>query len=84
MFFRNSYLPDNLESIKNTEASNDVSNFDRFELEPDFVEHYEDLDGVQHVKTVFSHDDMDEQDLWEVFDAKDGSASLELLLHDDV
>jgi len=84
MDFRNSYLQRELEAIHETEANKDVSDIGRFNLELDFVEPYNDADGVLHFKTFFNHDDIDESDLWEVFNANDGSRPLELLLPDNI
>ena len=84
MEFRDTYLQKSVEAIHNTEANNDVSDISRYNLELDFVEQYKDADGVLHIKTFFNHDNMDESDIWEVFDTKDGSNSLELLLNDTI
>lgn len=82
MKFRDTYLPNDMEHVKTTEASNDVLELDRFNLEFDFIEQYKDMDGILHVKTLFNHSDLDESELWEVFAPKDGGQALELLLHE--
>ncbi|MCI6996187.1 MAG: hypothetical protein MR936_05165 [Eubacterium sp.] len=84
MDFRNTYLQTDIENMKNAEANRDVSDSRSFNIEFDFIERYADDDGVWHIKTVFNHDDIGEYDLWEVFDTKDGSNSLELLLQEDI
>ena len=80
MKFRETYLPKDTDGIKNTESGNDALESDMFNFELDFVEQYEDTDGILHIKTFFNHDDVDESNIWEVFVPKDGSNPLELLL----
>ena len=80
MAFRDIYLPDGLESSENLKVNKDASDVGEFNLELDFVEQYRDADGILHVKTCFDHSDMDPDLLWEVFETKDGSNPLELLL----
>lgn len=82
MKFRDTYLPNDIDNVKNIEANKDVLELGRFGLEFDFVERYEDADDILHIKTSFSHDDLDESELWEVFISKDGSNPLELLLQE--
>lgn len=84
MKFRDIYLPNDIDNIKKTEAGNDVLELGRFDLELDFVERYEDADGILHIKTSFNHDELDESELWEVYVPKDGSNALELLLEDNI
>lgn len=84
MKFRDTYLPNDIDNVKNTEASNDVLELGRFDLELDFVEQYEDSDGILHIKTSFTHDELDESELWEVYVSKDGSSALELLLQENI
>ena len=83
MKFRDTYLPNDIDNVKTTEASKDVLELDRFNFELDFVEQYEDADGILHIKTSFSHNDLGENELWEVFVPKDGSKPLELLLQEN-
>jgi len=80
MKFRETYLPKDTDGIKNKESGNDALESDMFNFELDFVEQYEDTDGILHIKTFFNHDDVDESNIWEVFVPKDGSNPLELLL----
>lgn len=84
MKFRDIYLPNDIDNVKKTEASNDVLELGRFDLELDFVERYEDADGILHIKTSFNHNELDESELWEVYVPKDGSNALELLLEDNI
>ena len=83
MKFRDIYLPNDIDNVKTTEASKDVLEFGRFNFELDFVEQYEDADGILHIKTSFNHNDLGESELWEVFVPKDGSNPLELLLQEN-
>lgn len=53
---------------------------EHFHVELDSVEQYEDVNGILHVKTKISHEELDEADVWEVFDVSDGASPLELLL----
>ena len=78
MEFRNTYFQKNVESLQNKDISSEEPAVERFDLEFDFVEQYRDIDGVLHIKTSFNHDDLDECDLWEVFDSAEGSFSLEI------
>ena len=80
MKFRNTYLPNDFESLENLKVNKDTSDVGEFNLELDFVEQYWDDDGIMHLKTCFDHSNMDPNDLWEVFETKDGSNPLELLL----
>lgn len=80
MKFRETYLPKDTDGVKNTESGNDALESDMFNFELDFVEQYEDTDGILHIKTFFNHDDVEESNIWEVFVPKDGSNPLELLL----
>lgn len=84
MKFRDTYLPNDIDNVKKTEASNDVLELDRFDLKFDFVERYEDADGILHIKTAFNHDELDESELWEVYAPKDGTNALELLLQENI
>lgn len=81
---RDIYLSNNIEAIRKAEINSDISEMKRYNFELDFVEQYEDVDGILHVKTFFSHDEIDQSDLWEVFVPEEGSKSLELLLSDDI
>lgn len=83
MEFRDTYLPDDMDKVNITEASKDVLEHGRFHFELDFVEQYEDTDGILHIKTSFNHNDLDKSELWEVFVPKDGSHPLELLLQEN-
>ena len=83
MDFRDVNLFQDMDAVKKAEANNDVPDINRYNIELDFVEQYEDANGILHIKTFFSHDDVTESDLWEVFVPKDGSHSLELLLNND-
>ncbi len=83
MEFSETYFPKDTDGVKNIEVSNDVLEIDMFNFELDFVEQYEDTDGILHIKTFFNHDDVDEGDIWEVFVSKDGSNPLELLLQNN-
>lgn len=83
MKFRDTYLPNDIDNIKATEASKDVLELGRFNLEFDFIEQYKDADGIPHIKTTFNHNDLDESELWEVFVSKDDSNALELLLQEN-
>lgn len=80
----NSYFAKNIDALQKTEANNDVSDIKKFNIELDFVEQYRDVNGVQHIKTFFCHEDLNDNDLWEVFDIKNGSNSLEILLQDNI
>lgn len=80
MEFRETYLPKDTDGVKNTKAGNGALETDMFNFELDFVEQYEDADGILHIKTFFNHDDVKEDDIWEVFVPKGGSNPLELLL----
>ena len=84
MEFGNTYLQKNMDALQKIEVNNDVSDIGKFNLELDFVEQYMDADGIWHIKTLFSHEDMEANDLWEVFDIKNGSNSLELLLQNNI
>lgn len=53
---------------------------EHFYMKLDSVEQYEDANGILHVKTKISHEELDEENVWEVFDASDGASPLELLL----
>mgnify|MGYP001864684407 CR=1 FL=1 len=79
MHFRDTCLPHDIDDVKIKEASNEVLNLGRFR-ELDFVEPYLDADGILHIKTFFTHSDLDESELWEVFVPQEGSHPLELLL----
>lgn len=81
MDFENVNLFHDIDAVKNIETNNDVSDIFRYNMELDFIEQYQDADGIQHIKTLFNHDDIAEGDLWEVFVPKDGSRLLELLLN---
>lgn len=81
MKLRDTYLPNDFESSENLKVNKDTSDVGEFNLELDFVEQYRDIDGILHIKTCFDHSNMDPDDLWEVFETKDGSNPLELLLH---
>lgn len=83
MKFRDTYLPNDIDNVKKIEASNDVLEFGRFDLELDFVERYEDANGILHIKTSFMHDELDESELWEIYAPQDGSNALEFLLQDN-
>lgn len=83
MDFRDVYLPQDMDAVKKTEANNDVPGIDRYNIELDFVEQFEDANGILHIRTFFDHDDIAESDLWEVFAPKNGSHSLELLLNNE-
>lgn len=82
MNFRNTYLPNGIELSKNIEANNEVSDIENFAFELDFIEKYQDLDDIIHIKTIFNHNDIDENELWEIFSSKDVSSPLELLLNE--
>lgn len=80
MKFRDTYLPNDLESSENLRINKNTSDIGGFRLELDFVEQYWDDDGILHIKTCFDHSAMDPDDLWEVFETNDCSNPLELLL----
>ena len=83
MKFRDIHLLNDIDNVKTAEISKDVLEHGGFDFELDFVEQYEDLDGILHIKTSFNHDDLDQSELWEIFVSKDGSKPLELLLQEN-
>lgn len=44
------------------------------------LEQFRDSDGTLHIKTVFTHNDAAEDEVWEIFSSSDDSSALELLL----
>jgi hypothetical protein len=83
MEFRNAFLPKEPEVFEKLQLNQDPLETEGLNLELDFIEQYRDSDGIFHVKTCFDHSDLDPADLWEVFDTKDGSTPLEILLPND-
>lgn len=81
MSFTKNYFQMNIEQIKELNSINEVPDVNSFETEFGSIEQYKDIDGILHIKTVFNHDDIDENDLWEVYNASDGTCPLELLLN---
>ena len=78
MEFRDVFSP--TETLENLEVEKILPDMEGLIPELDFIERYLDADGILHVRTCFDHSDLDPADLWEVFDAADGSVPLELLL----
>lgn len=83
MEFRDAFLPKDPGSFEKLQIEQHTFESDGFDLELDFIEQYRDSDGIFHVKTCFDHSELDPADLWEVFDTKDGSTPLEILLPND-
>lgn len=83
MKFRDINLPNDIDNVKTTEANKDVSELGIFNLEFDFIEQYQDMDGILHIKTSFNHNDLDESELWQVIVSKESSNPLELLLQEN-
>lgn len=83
MKFRDTNLPDDMDHVQTPEARKEALELGGLHFELDFVEQYEDADGILHIKTSFNHNDLGESELWEVFVPKDGSNPLELLLQEN-
>lgn len=70
-----------IEHLEKIDSNNDISGENLYKLEFDCIRQFNDADGICHIKTVFDHNDMNEDVLWEIFDSSDGSSPLELLLN---
>lgn len=84
MSLRNCYLQMDFEKTQDIDTNNEISGDIFFELEFDYIKQFRDVDGICHIKTIFDHNELDENDLWEVFDTSNGSSPLELLIDVDI
>ena len=78
-----SFFSKELEGTSETVSEKELSEGIGAVFELDFVEEYEDADGILHIKTAFAHDDLPESDVWEVIEHKDSSELLDLLKYID-
>ena len=52
-----------------------------FEVKADFVKQYRGSDRIIHLKTMFEHNEIKENELWKMFNGSGNSSPLELLLN---